>query len=70
MRRCSNSTSMVSYIPGDNFAGWCVIMQDHHGEVIAAKVGRSEHVSNAFHVELCVVVQLEALGATRLIQNC
>jgi hypothetical protein len=60
-----------AFTPGENEAGWGVIVRDHRGEVVAATAGRSEHISDAFHVELTAVVQAvrlaEQLGAIHVV---
>ncbi|KAM0884670.1 hypothetical protein ACQ4PT_030834 [Festuca glaucescens] len=42
--------------------GWGIIVRDHRGEVIAAKAGRTDHVSDAFHAELIAAVQAVSLA--------
>jgi hypothetical protein len=60
-----------AFTPGQNEAGWVVIVHDHREEVVATTTGRSEHTSDAFHAELIAVVQAvrlaEQLGAIHVV---
>lgn len=44
-----------SYIEGQNHAGcWGVVVRDNEGAVAAARAGRTDRVSSAFHAELLI----------------
>lgn len=53
-------------VDGQNHAGWGVVVRDNEGAVVAARAGRTDCVSSAFHAELlaaCGAVDFALVGS-------